>query len=211
MVGVSVTIWIRSNLNHHSYSSSPLFLELPSSLCLLLELPSSTSLVLETSSLLLETPSSPYSQSLFREMLPPHHHHLLFLVFDIIIFSSSCCPYQTLLRPTFIVINISLHGLSYHHCSVPFIVIVIIYRYHFASWFWRGLILITHPHNSDGGQNRSLSWWGSNHCSLALHFHFCSNFTTLSFDDDRFRSPTFYFRWGPQPLTFLVGITLVSR
>ena len=38
----------------------------------------------------------------------------------------------------------------YHHCSTLFIVIVIIYRYHFASWFWWGLLLITHLPNFGG-------------------------------------------------------------
>ena len=79
----------------------------------------------------------------------------------------------------------------YHHCSALFIVIVIMYRYHSASQFWRGMISITHLQSPDGGHNCSLSWWGSNHCSFALHFHFVPHFSPPFFDDNHFRSRTY--------------------
>ena len=34
--------------------------------------------------------------------------------------------------------------------------------------------MIAHLPNSGGGHNCSLSWWGSDHCSLALHFRYSS-------------------------------------
>ena len=86
-------------------------------------------------------------------------------VFDIIIFSTSCCLHQTVLHPTFIVIDGTLHGLS-------------------LSLLFRRL-----------------------HCHCHhLYVSFCITILArIDFD----HSPSQFWR-GSQPLTFLVGIALIS-